>query len=179
MSSVGSARTEFDLLTDRADGAAAALRSTTAIRERARHLLARARHGDSAWFAVDDGALTVAAAEVADVTRTRYPDLNVPFHSRWRHFEAGGIDRRAQLGDGLDARAMVDLAVVSVLLDAGAGPDWGYDEAATGQRFARSEGLGVASWHAFTSGLFSSDTTDPLRADARFQQLLQHVKLSR
>jgi hypothetical protein len=114
---------------------------------------------------VDDGALTVAAAEVADVTRTRYPDLLVPFHSRWRHFEAGGIDRKAQWGTGLDARAMVDLAVVSVLLDAGAGPDWRYDEAATGQRFARSEGLGVASWHAFTSGLFSSDTMDPLRVD--------------
>lgn len=147
-------------------GAATALRSTTAIRERARHLLERARRGESTWFSVDDAALPVAAAEVAAVTRTRYPDLNVPFHSRWRHFEAGGVDRRAQLGDRLDARAMIDLAVVSVLLDAGAGPDWGYDEAATGQRFARSEGLGVASWHAFTSGLFSSDTTDPLRADA-------------
>jgi uncharacterized protein DUF1688 len=163
---MSSVRTELDPDTDRADGAAAALRSTTAIRERARHLLERARHGDSAWFDVDDGALAVAAAEVADVTRTRYPDLVIPFHSRWRHFEAGGIDRRAQLGDGLDARAMVDLAVVSVLLDAGAGPDWRYDEATTGQQFTRSEGLGVASWHAFTSGLFSSDTTDPLRADA-------------
>jgi hypothetical protein len=173
MSSVGSVGTGFDMVTDpagedtnRAAGAAAALRSTTAIRERARHLLQRARSGDSAWFSVDDGALTAAAAEVADVTRTRYPDLLVPFHSRWRHFEAGGIDRKAQLGAGVDARAMIDLAVVSVLLDAGAGPDWRYDEAATGQRFARSEGLGVASWHAFTSGLFSSDTTDPLRADA-------------
>jgi hypothetical protein len=159
-------RTELDPDTDRADGAAAALRSTTAIRERARHLLARARHGDSEWFGIDDGALVVAAAEVADVTRARYPDLLIPFHSRWRHFEAGGIDRRAQLGDGLDARAMVDLTVVSVLLDAGAGPDWRYDEATTGQQFTRSEGLGVASWHAFTSGLFSSDTTDPLRVDA-------------
>jgi hypothetical protein len=166
MSPVGITGTDLEPDTDQADGAASALRSTTAIRERASHLLARARRGESAWFAVDDDALPVAAAEVADVTRTRYPDLNVPFHSRWRHFEAGGVDRRAQLGDGLDARAMVDLAVVSVLLDAGAGPDWGYDEAATGQRFARSEGLGVASWQAFTGGLFSSDTTDPLRADA-------------
>jgi hypothetical protein len=166
MSSVRSVGSEVDVDTTRVDGAAAALRSTTAIRERAGYLLQRARSGDSAWFSVDDGALTVAAAEVADVTRTRYPDLLVPFHSRWRHFEAGGIDRRAQWGTGLDARAMVDLAVVSVLLDAGAGPDWGYDEAATGQRFVRSEGLGVASWHAFTGGLFSSDTTDPLRVDA-------------
>lgn len=163
---MSSVRTELDPDTELAAGAAATLRSTTAIRERARHLLARARRGDSAWFGVDDGALAVAATEVADVTRTRYPDLNVPFHSRWRHFEVGGVDRRAQMGDRLDARAMVDLAVVSVLLDAGAGPDWGYDEAATGQHFTRSEGLGVASWHAFTSGLFSSDTTDPLRADA-------------
>ena len=166
MSSVRSVGTELDVDTTRADGAAAALRSTTAIRERARHLLRRARNGDSAWFSVDDLALAAAAAEVADVTRTRYPDLKIPFHSRWRHFEAGGIDRRTNLDVGLDARAMIDLAVVSVLLDAGAGPDWRYDEATSGQRFSRSEGLGVASWHAFTSGLFSSDTTDPLRADA-------------
>ncbi len=61
---------------------------------------------------------------------------------------------------------MIDLAVVSVLLDAGAGPHWHYDEAASGQTFTRSEGLGVASLHAFTSGMFSSDPDDPLRADA-------------
>jgi hypothetical protein len=166
MSSVHTASTELQAATDRADGAAAALRRTTAIRERAGHLLRRARDGDSAWFSVDDVALEAAATEVADVTRTRYPDLNIPLHSRWRHFESGGIDRRAGLGVELDAHAMIDLAVVSVLLDAGAGADWHYDEAASGQRFARSEGLGVASWHAFTTGLFSSDATDPLRADA-------------
>jgi hypothetical protein len=163
---MSSVRSVLDADTDRPEGAVAALRSTTAIRERARHLLQRARDGDSGWFSVDDVRLDAAAAEVADVTRARYPDLNIPFHSRWRHFEAGGIDRRAELGVGLDARAMVDLAVVSVLLDAGAGPDWRYDEATSGQRFARSEGLGVASWHAFTGGLFSSDSTNPLRADA-------------
>jgi hypothetical protein len=166
MSSVHSTGTELQPGTDRADGAAATLRRTTAIRERAGHLLRRARDGHSAWFSVDDVALAAAATEVADVTRVRYPDLNIPFHSRWRHFEAGGIDRRAGVGIGLDAHAMIDLAVVSVLLDAGAGADWHYDEAASGQRFARSEGLGVASWHAFTTGLFSSDARDPLRADA-------------
>jgi hypothetical protein len=36
----------------------------------------------------------------------------------------------------------------------------------TGQRFARSEGLGVASWHAFVAGLFSSAPATPRRADA-------------
>ena len=143
------------------------LRSTTEIRARAHHLLARARAGDSAWFTVHDDELPGAAAEVADLTLRRFPDLDIPFHSRWRHFEAGGVRRRLDL-DGLDpvgrARAMIDLAVVSVLLDAGAGPDWRYLE--DGREFSRSEGLGVASWHAFTSGVFSSEPDRPLQADA-------------
>jgi hypothetical protein len=58
------------------------------------------------------------------------------------------------------------LTVVSVLLDAGAGPDWRYTEADTGQVLARSEGLGVASWHGFLRGVFSANPTDPLRVDA-------------
>ena len=61
---------------------------------------------------------------------------------------------------------MIDLTVVSVLLDAGAGPGWSYVEPATGKTFTRSEGLGVASFHAFTSGLFSSDKDHPLQVDA-------------
>lgn len=153
--------------------AVATLRTTTAIRERAQHLLQRARVGNSAWFLVDDDALDRAAAEVADVTRSRYPTLAIPYHGRWRHFEAGGVDRRSELDSrtadsdaASRARSMIDLAVVSVLLDAGAGPDWHYTEPGTGLRLTRSEGLGVASWHAFGSGLFSSDPADPLRADA-------------
>jgi hypothetical protein len=167
--------------TDRPEGAVAALRTTTAIRERAGALLHRARDGGSPWFSVDDAALQAAAAEVAAVTADRYPDLSIPFHSRWRHFEAGGVDRKAELGvlDGpARARAMIDLAVVSVLLDAGAGPDWRYDEDSTGQTFTRSEGLGVASWHAFTSGLFSSDGAHPLRVDAAGLQGLTEERLA-
>ena len=159
--------------TEAAAHAAQTLRTTTAIRERARQLLSRARHGDSTWFVVDDACIETAAARVARVTRERYPSLKIPLHSRWRHFEAGGVDRRAQLDKLLGdvhpparARAYIDLAVVSVLLDAGAGPGWKYTESSTGQSFSRSEGLGVASFHAFTSGLFSSDMNQPLRADA-------------
>lgn len=153
--------------------AVAVLRSTDAIRERAEFLLRRARAGESRWFVVDDDSMLQAADLVVAVTRTRYPDLLIPYHSRWRHFEAGGIDRntdlRARLAD-LDARSqacsMIDLAVVSVMLDAGAGPDWHYLESATGQHFTRSEGLAVASWHAFVDGLFSSDPTRPWQVDA-------------
>ncbi|HEX5144981.1 MAG TPA: URC4/urg3 family protein, partial [Mycobacterium sp.] len=142
-------------------------------RERAGQLLRRARAGQSAWFTVHDAALAGAADTVADLTRERFPDLVIPYHSRWRHFEAGGVDRRAELEARLAdetqtarARAMIDLTVVSVLLDAGAGPHWRYRENATGQWFSRSEGLGVASWHAFGAGLFSSDPDRPLQVDA-------------
>lgn len=158
---------------EEAEQAVTLLRSTVAVRERSRQLLTRARHGESAWFVVDEGCVETAAREIADMTRKRYPGLHIPFHSRWRHFEAGGVDRKAQLEQLLQgkgrperARAMIDLAVVSVLLDAGAGPDWKYVEPATGKTFTRSEGLAVASFHAFTAGLFSSRKDSPLQADA-------------
>ena len=49
----------------------------------------------------------------------------------------------------------------------GAGPDWSYREPGTGETYARSEGLGVASFHMFANGLFSRDAKgDPLRVDA-------------
>ena len=110
---------------------------------------------------------------VVETMRAAYPELEIPFHSRWRHFEAGKIDRWGGLVEAAGitdplvfGRAAYDLAIVSVLLDAGAGPDWHYDEAASGEPFARSEGLGVASFAMFASGLFSNDPADPLRADA-------------
>ncbi len=159
---------------DQFEAAAGVLRSTTAIRARAQQLVSRARHGESSWFVVDDGFIGTAADAVVASTRQRYPKLDIPVHSRWRHFEAGGVDRKAELDRLLQpmkpaprAHSMIDLAVVSVLLDAGAGPQWKYVEPATGKTFTRSEGLGVASFHAFTAGLFSSDKNRPLQADSK------------
>jgi hypothetical protein len=156
-----------------AEEAAATLRTTRAIRERCGQLLARARAGDSRWFTVEDGMLAIAAREVADVTRRRYPKGTIPVHGRWRHLEAGGVDRRAELERLMAAlprtarsHALIDLTFVSVLLDAGAGPDWSYAEPATEESFSRSEGLAVASFHAFSAGLFSSDKDHPWQVDA-------------
>jgi Protein of unknown function (DUF1688) len=161
----------------RADGAAAILRTTAAIRARAEGLLARARRHESSWFSVDSGALQTTATLVSEVTHARYPDLDIPYHSRWRHFEAGQVARKTQLDHALGqagihdvaevARIRIELALVSVLLDAGAGPDWRYQEAASGQTLTRSEGLGVASFHAFMAGLFSGEPAQPFRADAQ------------
>jgi Protein of unknown function (DUF1688) len=170
-------------------GAAAVLRSTAAIRTRANALLARARAGDSQWFIVNDGALPMAATLVAELTQARYPDLKIPFHSRWRHFEAGGRDRKAILDQALAgadsnerARAHIDLALVSVLLDAGAGPDWQYLESdghGLEHPFTRSEGLGVASFNAFMGGLFSSDTDRPSQVDAAGLKALTTPQLAK
>jgi hypothetical protein len=53
------------------------------------------------------------------------------------------------------ARRLVDLFMVSVLLDAGAGPTWVYEELKTGLKIGRSEGLAVASLDMFESGVFA------------------------
>jgi Protein of unknown function (DUF1688) len=156
---------------------------TGTTRSRAKALLARARAGQSAHFTVHDEALPSVASLVVQTTRSRYPQLKIPYHSRWRHFEAGGVNRRAWLdefkpGASKDAVTLIDLVVVSVLLDAGAGPSWQYKEARTGQVHARSEGLGVASFHAFCSGLFSSDPAQPLRVDAAGLQRLSSMQLA-
>ena len=65
------------------------------IRERSRNILAAAEAGKTRHFDVDRSKLAAAADLVAGVTRRRYPSLAIPYHSRWRHFEAGGVDRGA------------------------------------------------------------------------------------
>jgi hypothetical protein len=132
-------------------------------------MLDTALQGGLPHLGVDLAQLPACADYVAGVIRRNYPTLDIPHHARWRHFCAGGVDRwgalRATLGD-LDAaelaRTRIDLCVVSVLLDAGAGPGWTYREpgtgldAGTGLVLARSEGLAVASLDAFRAGLFSA-----------------------
>jgi hypothetical protein len=149
------------------------LRSPATIRERSALIAAAASAGRSEHFTIDRTRLPAVAARVARLTRERYPELKIPYHSRWRHFEAGGVDRRGELQSCWHerssiavARSCIDLTLVSVLLDAGAGPSWSYLERETGLRFNRSEGLAVATFRAFLAGRFSSDVGDPCRVDA-------------
>ena len=124
-------------------------------------------------FRIDLARLDQAVDLVVETTRQAYPSLVVPFHSRWRHFVFNGedrwaaIDKAAHWRDGAArARAAFDLAIVSVLLDAGAGPRWRYQDRATGESIGRSEGLALASLAMFSRGTFSSGAGDPLQADA-------------
>jgi hypothetical protein len=149
--------------------AAQTLLTAAAVRERAHELLQIAVEGGLPDWRVDPDRLAAAADLTAAVVRDSYPDLNVPFHARWRHFTAAGRDLWAEAEKPADpaelGRVAFDLVIPSVLLDAGAGPAWRYRDAATGAVLARSEGLGVASLRLFESGAMSADPGHPLRAD--------------
>ncbi len=159
-----------------------ALREPATIRLRCAAITQAVSDERSALFRINRSALPACAERVAALMLRRFPDLQIPLHSRWRHFEAGGVDRKAQLDARMAhlsnadaARARIDLTVVSVLLDAGAGSAWRYTDIGTdtgtdtgtdSKAYGRSEGLGVASLRAFAEGRFSATPGDPLRADA-------------
>lgn len=171
---------------EQARQAIAYLQTPQAIRERCERLFELACQDRLAHFRCHLDQLPATAAYVLRVMRETYPDLKVPFHSRWRHFEAGGIGRVAQLDQqfaGVDplerARAKFDLVIPSVLLDAGAGAAWRYVDPDTGQVIGRSEGLAIASFHLFTAGAFSSDPHHLLQTDAMALQQLTASDLSR
>ena len=151
--------------------AAHSLLSAAAVRSRAHEMLAIGLDDGLEHWTVDLDRLAPTADFVASVVREQYPDLNVPFHARWRHFRLDGRDlwAEAAVGAGRDAgahaRAAFDLAITSVLLDAGAGAAWTYSDR-SGARLGRSEGLALASLRLFESGALSADPRDPLRADA-------------
>jgi hypothetical protein len=124
-------------------------------------------------FRVDLTRLPDAAERTLAAMRKTYPTLDVPFHSRWRHFVCDGADRWARIdhatqwaGPAAQARTAFDLAMVSVLLDAGAGPQWHYRDPTSGKAIGRSEGLALASLDMFAGGAFSSNHGKPLQADA-------------
>jgi hypothetical protein len=163
----------------------ATLRSAAAVRERCGMVHRWVADGRSPHFTLDESRLDAVAAYVAEVTREAYPDLAIPYHSRWRHFSAGAIERWRALAARIDAdameraRAAVDLATVSVLLDAGAGEAWRYRERDTRSSLARSEGLAVASLDMFRAGGFSSDPRRPWRVDHVALQQLDAAVLAR
>jgi len=162
--------------------ALAVLRDPVTIRLRCLAVTQAVADERSGWFRLDRRQLGGVADRVASLTLQRFPALDIPFHSRWRHFESGGVARKAELDARLAgrsaaerARSMIDLAVVSVLLDAGAGAAWRFKE---GERdYTRSEGLGVASFRAFMAGAFSNDAADPWRVDAAALQRLDSGQL--
>lgn len=151
---------------------AASLLTAAAVRSRTRLVYEAGLRGELAHFSVHPERLPACAQYVAQTIRRNYPTLAVLPHARWRHLGANGCAWAARLGPRLSAepderaRQRIELAVTSVLLDAGAGPGWRWRDPVTGNLFARSEGLALASLEAFREGLFSSLPGQPCRADA-------------
>jgi len=148
------------------------LRSPEAVREQATFLFSLAKQNKLEHFSFHEEKIPDVIRYVENVIKANYPTLEVPFHSRWRHFNAGSVNRTSDLDQKLSgttiediARAKIELAIVSVLLDAGAGDKWTFKENETDKTFSRSEGLAVASYHMFIDGGFSSDPDYPLMVD--------------
>jgi hypothetical protein len=154
------------------EGARKLLRAD-AVRKSAQRMLVVALDGGLQDWTVDLDRLAPTAGFVAGVVRERYPRLDVPVHSRWRHFVFENRDLWEGIVVGANwkgadaaARSAFDLVITSVLLDAGAGPEWRYQDRATGLVAARSEGLALASLRWFERGELSDSPSEPHRVDA-------------
>ena len=91
--------------------------------------------------------------------------------AKWRQAEPTLDEREV-------CKRLLDLFLVSVLLDAGAGKTWQYKEPDTSDSYSRSEGLGVASFHMFCAGFFSGDGNQPYRVDGtRFNESMNRLEL--
>ncbi|MCJ1231550.1 hypothetical protein MMC12_008227 [Toensbergia leucococca] len=154
---------------------AAYLRSLNSVRARSKLVFSKAKRNQLAHFHVDLGKFKETASYVVSIIKRDYaPDYqSIPAHGRWQHFEVGGRPRVDQLlaswPTSIDnqekTRRLIDLFLVSVLLDAGAGNRWSYKSKESGKMYRRSEGLAVASLEMFKAGLFSSDPTEPCQVD--------------
>lgn len=152
---------------------ALSLLTARAVRSRAKLMLELGLRGELAHFNVHPDRMDAVADAVLATIAKAYPSLDIPFHARWRHFLVDGADRWNKVAGAASwpdraarARAEFDLAIVSVLLDAGAGAAWRYKDDVSGKAIGRSEGLALASLDMFASGAFSNSTRDPFRVDA-------------
>ncbi|OBT49901.1 hypothetical protein VE04_09719 [Pseudogymnoascus sp. 24MN13] len=155
---------------------AAYLRSIGSVRARCSVLLEKALDNDLNHFDVDMSKFDDSVAFVVSIIKRDFaPDYStIPPHGRWQHFNVGGKDRVTHLlqswPSSVDTsertRRLLDLFLVSVLLDAGAGTAWSYKSKENGKVYRRSEGLAVASLEMFKTGMFSSDPDQPFRVDS-------------
>ena len=151
------------------DDIAQELRSLHMVRERCEQVFDLAKQGKSKHFNLDLSKLDAVTDYVWQVSTATYgADVkNIPYHSRWRHFDEQAVEAmKAQWHCDANekARRLIDLATISVLLDAGAGSSWQYRDD-HGHVRERSEGLAIATFDMFKEGIFSSDAALPHRVN--------------
>ncbi|KAI0529792.1 hypothetical protein GGR58DRAFT_290072 [Xylaria digitata] len=156
--------------------AAGYLRSLGAVRERSKIVTEKALQNQLNHFDVDLEKFPDVVQFVCRIIKRDYdaPFHSIPGHGRYQHFAVGGRDRIAHLlstwpDDVVDntekCRRLIDLFLVSVLLDAGAGTTWCFKSADSGKIYRRSEGLAIASLEMFKAGLFSGNPSNKYQVD--------------
>lgn len=155
------------------------LREPSEIRRRCAQIYQFVQHHDSRYFDLRMEKLPAVVDYVQAEIERNYPKGDISYHSRWRHFDCGNVDRVSPLRGQLSKETLemqrlqlCELAVLSVLLDAGAGAQWRYIDPASHQVFSRSEGLALASLHGVQQGVFSSQRESGV-VDAKGLQGLQ------
>ncbi|ORY72140.1 uncharacterized protein BCR38DRAFT_28070 [Pseudomassariella vexata] len=168
---------------------AAYLRSLGAVRERSRIVTDKALRNKLNHFDVDMTKFPDVVTFVCGIIKRDYdaPFTSIPGHGRHQHFCVGGRDRIANLLSTFDqsvdkteqCRRLIDLFLVSVLLDAGAGTTWSFQSAENGRVYKRSEGLAIASLEMFKTGLFSGDPNNKFQVDKKGLQSLTVEQLEK
>ena len=137
--------------------------TTDAIRHQANRIYQLSKEGKTHFF-IDENRLQDVVNYVFSVITENYPSLEVPYHSRWRHFEVGNQYQlnafqkaTANLSTIEKAKISLDLIIPSVLVDAGAGSKWLY-RSDNSETIGRSEGLALASIDALLAGAFGGSS---------------------
>ena len=155
------------------------LRSLPSIRETCQRVFDLAQQDKLDYWTLDlskqDQIIDFVCKLIARDYGTDYD--SIPPHGRWRHFVGHRVDPILAAWDEEKvnplekARRLVDLMVVSVLMDAGAGNSWKYSPKEGGEKIARSEGLAVGSLEMFEKGMFSGVEGQPYRVDGQYARL--------
>ncbi|CAD6568102.1 MAG: hypothetical protein TREMPRED_004259 [Tremellales sp. Tagirdzhanova-0007] len=157
------------------------LRSLEAVRDRSQKVFDLAIKGELDHWAWQEDKLADVVNYCAKLIERDFGNdhAKIPPHCRRNHFITPSHNRLSTLlshpafpAEPVQrAATLIDLYLVSVLLDAGAGNAWSYTEKdGNGQetwKGGRSEGLAVASYHMFVEGVFSSDSSNKLQVDAQ------------
>ncbi|KAK4137737.1 DUF1688-domain-containing protein [Trichocladium antarcticum] len=171
------------------------LRSLGAVRDRCKIVTAKANRNELRHFDVDMRKFPDVVSFVSNIIKARPPtpqrDYDAPFtsippHGRYQHFAIGGRDRIAHLvatwPEDVDntekCKRVMDLFLVSVLLDAGAGTKWSYKSPENGRVYRRSEGIAVATLDMFKTGLFSGNRNNKHQVDKEGLQQLTVEQLA-
>ena len=160
------------------------LHTTTAIREQSLRLFDASMNGRGE-FVINLNRIPWLTDFVVSIILSKYPNQDIPFHSRWRHFQCPGIDGIRRIHSALSGKtkferliAKLDLAIISVLLDAGAGSKWKYCDSKTGITVKASEGLAIASCQLFLEGFFSQNSRVPLKVNSERLQAITEEDLA-